>query len=123
MMDSNLAHRLRNWGDWLLYANDIGPDKARCTSLESSYIPEADEIWEPSPIYVVPNATDAEALDKLMALLYSQGRMGINDRYCLAIRYAGYPAVIRIRRIGEHAMKKLADNAELVLYEVLKKSA
>ena len=118
-----LEQRLVNWGMWLLYENDIGPDKARCTSLESSYIPEADDIWEPEPIHVVPNATDAELIDKLLALMYSQGKLGVNDRYCLAVRYGGYPAVIRLRRIGDHAMKKLADNAELMLFEELKKSA
>lgn len=122
-MDARLKQRLDNWGLWLLHNTNIGPDKARCTSIESKFIPEADDIWEPSNLYPTPNVSDAEALESTLMELYHAGRIGVMERYCLAVRYAGYAAVFRVRRLGEHALEKLADNAEVELYEFMKKSA
>jgi hypothetical protein len=118
-LKKDLRSRLLNWGIWLEYDSQHGPDHPRCVSIESQHIPEADEVWESNKIYAVPNTTDAENLDKLMATLFQQGKLGINDRYCLAIRYGGYGAVIKIRKIGDHAMKHLADNAEIILTQEL----
>lgn len=122
-MDQRLKQRLSNWGDWLLYSANAGPDKARCTSIESTHIPDADEVWEASEIYPVPNVSDAEAIEATLMQLYKDGRIGVMERYCLAVRYAGYAAVFRVRRLGEHALEKLADNAEMELYEYMRKSA
>ena len=115
--------RLRNWGDYLVYMADHGPDKARCTSIESKHIPDADDIWEPPKLYATPNVADAEQIEATLKRLFEQGTLGVMDRYCLAVRWGGYAAVFRVKRVGDQAMQKLADNAELELYEALKKSA
>lgn len=118
-----LRARLRNWGDWLVYMADDGPDNARCTSIESKHVPDADDIWEPAKLYATPNVSDAEAIEYTLKRLFESGTLGVMERYCLAVRYGGYAAVFRVRRIGDHAMEKLADNCEVVLYEALRKSA
>lgn len=118
-MDSRLAWRLRNWGNWLNFQTDIGPPLVKCVSIESRHIAEAGEVWEdePSPPQPIPDVTDAEQMEKLISGL------GLMERYCLAVRYAGYPAVIRMRRVGDRAMDKLADNGEILLFEMLRKRA
>ena len=118
-MNSNLAWRLRNWGYWLNFQADVGPERVRCVSIESRHIAEAGEVWddEPSPPQPIPDVTDAEAMERLISGL------GLMERYCLAVRYAGYPAVIRMRRVGANAMDKLADNGEILLFEMLRKRA
>lgn len=118
-MDARLARRLRNWGEWLNFQSDIGPPPVRCVSIESRHLAEAGEVWddEPRTPQPVPDVTDAEAMENLIRGL------GMMERYCLAVRYAGYPAVMRMRRVGAHAMDKLADNGEKNLYEMLRKRA
>lgn len=46
-----------------------------------------------------------------------------NIQYALAITYAGTPAVMRWRRMGEHNIEHSLKMAETLLYEALKKSA
>ena len=118
-MDARLAWRLRNWGNWLNSQTEIGPPDVRCISIESRHIAEAGEVWEDDPIPPQPVAdvTDAEAMEKLIS------RLETMERYCLAVRYGGYPAVFRMRRVGVNAMEKMADNGEIILYEILKKRA
>ena len=119
MMNSTLNWRLRNWGHWLNFEADIGPVPVRCISIESRHIAEAGEVWDddPTPPKPVPDVTDAEIMEHCISAL------GTMERYCLAVRYAGYPAVFRMRRVGEHAMQNLADNGEKTLFEMLKKRA
>lgn len=74
-------------------------------------------------MYATPNVSDAEAIDGALKAMFEQNRIGVMERYCLAVRYGGYAAVFRVRRVGDDAMKRLADNAEILLYEALKKSA
>lgn len=118
-----LRQRLRNWGDYLVYMADHGPDHARCTSIESRHIPDAADIWDPPKLYATPNVSDAEHIEATLKRLFEQGTLGVMDRYCLAVRWGGYAAVFRVRRVGDRAMEKLADNAEIELYEALRKSA
>jgi hypothetical protein len=118
-MNGRFYARLRNWGDWLCYDASIGPMDAVCISIESRHIPEAGEVWEddPEPAQVIPDVTDAEAIHALVRQLDTM------EQICLAMRYGGLPAVFRPRRISEHAQKRMADNAEILLFERLKKSA
>jgi len=101
-----LRQRLCNWGEYLLHEADIGPKGAKCISIESKFVGEADEIWEARECKPTPNVADAEALDSLIRLLDHM------ERYCLALHYGGIPAVFTYRRIGEHAMQKMLENAE-----------
>ena len=107
-----LRLRLINWGIWLNYEADLGPKSTCCKSLESRHLADTGDVWaedDPSPI--VPNVTDAEDLHALIVGL------DIMQQYALAVRYGGSPAVFRVRRVGEHAMRKLADNAEILLHQ------
>lgn len=113
----DLYARLRNWGDWLRYESDIAPPPTRCVSLESRYQPDAGDVFCDDPPLArlsAPNVADAESMQRMVATL------GLMLQYALAVRYAGYPAVMRMRRVGEHAMIKLADNAEIILSDAYK---
>lgn len=115
-MTADLRAKLVNWGEWLKYESDIGPTPVRAVSLESRYIPEAGDVFDDEPIsrITAPCVADAEALQRLISGLE------LMMQYALAVRYAGYPAVMRMRRVGEHAMVKLADNGEIILLELCK---
>lgn len=115
MTDQRLRERLRNWGYWLNHETRSGPDRARCTSAESHHVPPADDVYEARDVYPVPNVADAERIEAALRKLTQDGLIGVMERYCLAVRYGGYAAVFRARRVGEHAMEKLADNCEAAL--------
>lgn len=115
---TKLRARLRNWGDWLNWEADVGPNGARCISLESRYIPEAGEVWgEDEPAMPTPNVADAEAIEAHIRQLECL------QQYALAVTYGGAPTVMRWRRVGEHAMQHALEQAEFLLYEALKKRA
>lgn len=117
-MEADLRKRLRNWGEWLNHDANIGPAPDRCRSLESRYIPEAGDVWEEAPkLHVVPDVTDAEHIEKLISTL------DCAERWALAMRYGGSGAVMRWRRMSEYSLEKLADNAEIMLLDFLRKSA
>ena len=117
MIDGTLYRRLRNWGEYLSYEAEIGPADARCISIESRYIPEAGDVFEPSEPRSIPDVTDAEAMQVLIRAL------DVVEQYALAVRYGGMPCVMRFRRMSGAVHDKLADNAEVLLAERLKKSA
>ena len=124
---SQLRSLLKNWGAWLNHDADIGPRGARCISLESRYIPESGEIWDDETIVPVtddldevrmtPNVADAEAINLLIRQLDSI------QQYSLAITYGGAPVVMRWRRVGEHQMHHALEMAEVLLGEMMRKSA
>lgn len=117
--ERRLGRRLRNWGLWLNYQSEIGPVPVRCISIESRHVAEIGDVCEEQTIThdLVPDVTDAEAMEAAIRTL------GSMERYCLAVRYAGYPAVMRLRRVGDHSMRKMADNAETTLVEYFKSKA
>ena len=126
MQDSigKLRARLINYGYWLMYDAAIAPEGTRCVSLESRFNPEAGDVFEAVEVMPTPNVSDADALHMLIKQLDNM------TQYCLVARImemigqpSEYPAVFRMRRVSDHAMKKLADNAEVFLYESLKKRA
>ena len=105
--------RLINYGYWVLHDSDVGPDSTRCTSLESKHVPDAGEVFESDIVIPVPNVSDAEKLHEHIR------RLDNMQQYCLIARImcmigmdSEYPAVFRMRRVGDHAMQKMADNAE-----------
>ena len=114
-----LRARIRNWGDWLNWEAEIGPKSARCVSLESRYIPEAGDVWDDDreASDPTPDVADAEYMESLIRQLECA------ERWALAMRYGGAGSVMRWRRIGEHALERLADNAEITLMDFLRKSA
>ena len=114
-----LRARLLNWGHYLNYEADIGPNGARCISLESRYIPEAGEVWGDDGYEVMPtpNVPDAEEMERHIR------QLDCLQQYVLAVNYGGMPTVMRWRRVGEHQMKHALDMAEVLLYEALKKRA
>ncbi len=117
-MDSRLIARLINWGHYLNHDADIGPKPPRCISIESRCVPELGEVWDdPETPEIAPDVADAEALNKLIQQIDHMPRL------CLSLRYGGMPAVFRMRRISEHAQNRMADNAEMMLSEWLRKSA
>ena len=115
-----LRSRLRNWGVWLNWDAAIGPDGARCVSLESRHIPDSGDVWDDidaEPSQPTPNVSDAEKMEAhIRELEWLQ-------RYVLAVTYGGMPAVFRFRRIGEHVLAQQLEMAELLLYEMIKKRA
>ena len=131
MTDGNekLRIRLKNWGCWLNHDAEIAPKGARCISLESRHIPDSGEIWdeqtivpatdepEPEEISLTPNVADAEAMNSLIR------RLDHILQYSLAVTYGGAPCVMRWRRIGDHVMARSLDMAEMLLAEMLRKSA
>lgn len=118
MDHGRLYARLRNWGIWLTHDAEIGPKDAQCISIESRHIPDAGDVWQEDRVCEpTPDVPDAEAMQ---ALIRTLDRM---EQHCLALRYGGIPAVFRYRRISEYAMQKMADNAEILLVEMMRKSA
>lgn len=118
MTKHRLVVRLRNWGDWLGYDAHIGPSHPCCISIESRHIPETGEVWDdPEPPTITPDVSDAEAMQQLIRNLDQV------EQHCLALRYAGMPSVFRFRRISEAALNRMADNAEILLMDMLRKSA
>lgn len=118
IVDASLRKRLRNWGEWLNFEAEIGPAPDRCRSLESRCIPDTGEVWdEVVELHIVPDVTDAEVMERLIR------QLGCAERWALAMRYGGAGAVMRWRRMGEHALERLADNAEITLMDFLRKSA
>lgn len=126
MQDSigKLRARLVNYGYWLLYDAAIAPEGTRCVSLECRYKAEAGDVFESAEVMPTPNVADADALHILIK------QLDCMSQYCLVARImemigqpSEYPAVFKMRRVGDHAMKKLADGAELMLYEALKQTA
>lgn len=110
--------RLHNWGCWLNHEAHIGPKGAQCISLESRHLPESGEVWSDEvELHIVPDVTDAEVMERLIR------QLGCAERWALAMRYGGAGAVMRWRRMGEHALERLADNAEITLMDYLRKSA
>ena len=111
-----LRLRLVNWGNWCNHDADIGPEHARCISLESRYIPEAGDVWEEGPPKIpTPDVPDAEALHLHIRELSQL------QQYALAVEYGGLPCVMKWRRVGEHHHKHNLEMAERLLYEMLKK--
>ena len=118
MIEHRLILRLKNWGEWLGYEANIGPAPEKCVSIESRYLGELGDVWdEPEPPSITPDVSDAEALHQLIRQLDSV------EQHCLALRYGGLPAVFRYRRISEAALQRMADNAEILLMDMLKKIA
>ncbi|MHB1098359.1 MAG: hypothetical protein ACYCZR_02275 [Burkholderiales bacterium] len=114
-----LRARLRNWGDWLNWEAEIAPKGARCISLESRHIPEAGEVWDEDrePATPTPNVPDAESMNLLIRQLEHI------QQYALAMTYGGAPTVMRWRRVGDHVMAHSLDMAEMMLAEMLRKTA
>lgn len=124
MSHAQLEKRLRNYGYWLMHDSAIGPDKPKCRGPESRHLQEAGDVWEASYSLPTPDVSDAEALHRAIRTLDCM------EQYCLIARImqmigydSEYPAVFRMRRVGEHAMQKMADNAEAMLLEMLRKRA
>jgi hypothetical protein len=117
-MEYKLHARLRNWGNWLCYEAEIGPKDAKCISIESRHIPELGEVWDdPEPPQAIPDVPDAEALQELIR------RLDWLEQHCLALHWGGIPAVFRHRRISDAVMVKMLANAEIMLVEMMRKSA
>jgi hypothetical protein len=123
-MIGDLQARLRNYGYWLLHEADIGPKCPRCISIESRHIADAGDVFEPIDELPTPNVTDAERIHQHIK------RLDQMQQYCLVARImcmigmeSEHPAVFRMRRVGDHAMEKMADNAENLLLIALKNSA
>ena len=116
MDKAKLYQRLNNWAAWVNHDAEIGPKPARCISIESRHIPESGDVWDPEPLSATPNAQDAEEMQKHIR------KLGCLEQYALAIRWAGMPAVIKARRVGDHAMKRMADNAEILLFDMIRAS-
>lgn len=116
MINGTLYRRLRNWGEWLNYEAEIAPADARCVSLESRYIAEAGEVWDPSEPRSIPDVIDAEAMQAMVRTL------DVIEQYALAVRYGGMPCVMRFRRMSGVVHDKMADNAERALEAMLKKT-
>lgn len=119
-----LRARLRNYGYWVLHESEVGPAAPRCISLESRHIPDAGDVFEPVISIPMPNVADAEKLHEHIK------RLDHMQQYCLIARImcmigmeSEYPAVFKLRRVGDYAMEKLADMAEETLDEMLKKRA
>ena len=118
MIDPKLGKRLRNWGEYLNYDAEIGPPPDRCRSLESKALADTGEVWDEAPeVHIVPDITDAEEMELLIR------KLECAERWALALRYGGAGAMMRWRRMGEHALEKLANNAEILLADMLRKSA
>jgi hypothetical protein len=118
MIEHRLTVRLRNWGDWLGHDAHIGPKPQCCISIESRYIGELGDVWtEPEPPSITPDVSDAEAMQELIR------KLDCIEQHCLALRYGGLPTVMRWRRVSEAAMNRMADNAEILLVEMMRKSA
>lgn len=117
-MDGKLHARLRNWGYWLSYDAEIGPRDAKCISIESRHIPELGEVWDdPEPVQPTPDVPDAEAMQQLIR------QLDWLEQHCLALHWGGIPAVFRHRRISDAVMDKMLANAEILLVEMMRKSA
>ena len=114
-----LRARLSNWGNWLNWEAEIGPRGARCISIESRHLPDAGEVWEedPEPSMPTPDVPDAEALNELIR------ELDHIQQYALAVTYGGAPCVMRWRRVGDHVMARSLKMAEMLLAEMLRKSA
>lgn len=103
---------------------DVGPWDVKCRGIESKHISELGDVYEPAEGLPAPNTPDALALHALVE------QLGVMEQYCLVARIMRmiglpdeYPAVFRMRRVGDYAMEKLADNAEDMLVEMMRKSA
>lgn len=117
-MEHKLHARLRNWGIWLSYDAEIGPAPAKCISIESRHIPELGEVWDGhEQAQPTPDVPDAEALQQLIR------RLDWLEQHCLALHWGGIPAVFRHRRISDAVMAKMLANAEILLCEMMRKSA
>lgn len=119
-----LRARLLNYGYWVLHEADVGPAAPRCISLESRYMPDAGDVFEATVVRPMPNVADAERLHEHIK------RLEHMQQYCLIARImtmigmeSEYPAVFRMRRVGDYAMQKLADMAEENIRESLRKVA
>lgn len=113
---SKLAARLVNWGHWLTHEAHIGPDCARCISIENRYMPELGDVWENDrePLKITPNVQDAELINKLIR------KLDLIEQHCLATHYGGLATVFRHRRVSEHVMGKMLENAEILLIDMLR---
>lgn len=117
MIDGTLYRRLRNWGEWLNYDAQIGPKPARCISIESRHIPDTGDVWEEDrECEAAPDVPDAEAMQALVRTL------DVVEQCALAVRYGGMPCVMRFRRMSGVVHDKMADNAEILLEAMLKKT-
>ena len=113
---TKLRQHLHNWGDWLNHDAEIGPAPERCISIESTYVPEAGDVFETDrETHAIPNVADAEAINRHIQ------RLDYLQVFCLSLRYGGIPAVIRMRRISEDVQNKQADNAETLLADIIGK--
>lgn len=119
MTRTKLHARLRNWGNWLCYDAEIGPKPAKCISIESRHIPELGDVYneDTEPEQPTPDVPDAEAMEQLIR------RLDWLERHCLALHWGGVPAVFRHRRISEEVLAKTLANAEIMLVEMMRKSA
>ena len=119
---NTLISLLDNWGEWLCYDNRIKPDQDRCMGIESQCLRDAGDVWEPDPVYSVPDITAAHKIQDMIDRLYRLNKLNLLERYSLEVRYGGLPAVIRPRRMSPSALKHLAENAEKVLHAAFKKA-
>lgn len=119
MDQGKLRARLANWGCWLTHEADIGPKDATCISIESRYLPEAGDVWdeEREPCKPIPDVPDAEHMQKLIS------RLDWLEQHCLALHWGGIPSVFRHKRISDHVMHKMLENAEIMLRDMLIKKA
>lgn len=118
MIEHKLRKRLNNWGDWLNYDAEIGPAPDKCRSLESRCLAEAGDVFDDERLpTVVPDITDAENMQSLIRTL------DCAERWALAIRYGGECSVMKWKRMDEHALCKLADNAEVLLSDMVREAA
>lgn len=113
--ERRLGRRLINWGLWLNYDRHIGPDHARCVSIESRYREDSlgDVMDDQPPPREIPDVQDAESLQKLISKLASI------EQYALAVEYGGMPCVMRWRRVSEANLKKAGENAYILLRGML----
>jgi len=109
-MENDIEARLENWGDWLCYEIDIGPKHVACGSLESRYMAPSGEVWDGMVEGVpMPDTVDAELVQAMIS------RLGSSSQYALAITYARFPAVIRMRRMDPQRASRLAQEAVEIL--------
>jgi hypothetical protein len=118
MIEHRLIVRLRNWGNWLGYDAQIGPNPPCCISIESRHVPDLGEVWDdPEPPSITPDVADAEAMQQIIR------KLDCIEQHCLALRYGGLPCVMKWKRVSEVVMNRMADNAEILLMDMLRKSA
>lgn len=122
MIDGILRLRLANYGYWVLHDAEVGPAAPRCLSIESRHIPDAGDVFDAPSTIPCPDVADAEVLHGYIK------RLDHMQQYCLIARIMKeigmmdeYPAVFRMKRVGDYAMDKMANAAESLLSLAIQK--